>query len=157
MDRSQEVIWALTKKRNNQLVKFGGRHWTKSPFSMSGMWNASEAQRTVGVSGRREEKDADKKSSKRVFTISLKTKQKSGITKRADKTSQRIPGGAVVDVQADVNRAAKAIQSLTYQNDRDKKLALRKLARLSAASGSNLRGGALKLVTKGKKGKNSSK
>ena len=156
MDRSPEVIWALTKKRNNQLVKFEGRHWTKSPFSMNGKWNASEASRTVGVSGRRDAK-ADKGTNKRVFTVSLKTKSKSGIAKRADrKTSQRQPGFAVCDVQSDVNKAAKAVQSLTYQNDRDKKLALRKLMRLSSANGSNLRGGALKVTTKGRKARQQS-
>lgn len=112
MDRSPEVMWALTKKWNNQLVKFQGRHWTKSPYSMTGRWNASEAARTVGVSGRRDAV-ADKDTKKRVFTVSLKTKQKSGIAKKP-KVSQRSPGSAVVDVRRDVGRTAKVIKGLTY-------------------------------------------
>ena len=144
MDRSPEVMWALTKKSNNQLVKFQGRHWTKSPFSMSGRWNASEAAKTVGVSGRKE-------GNKTIYTLSLKTKSKNGISKRAQAGSQRQPGSSVCDIRCGRGRAAKAIQSLTYQNSRDKTLALSKLRRLARANGANSKGAALKLATKTKK------
>jgi hypothetical protein len=144
MDRSPEVIWALTKKRNNQIVKFQGRHWTTSPYSMSGKWNASEAQRTVGVAGRRDGKNP-------VFTVSLRTKQKSGIAKRAKDNSQRGNGSSNVDVTRGSARAAKVIDSLAYQNDRDKKLAKRKLAKLSKSLGSTAKGGPLNLAPKTRK------
>lgn len=112
MDRSPEVMWALTKKWNNQLVKFQGRHWTKSPYSISGKWNASEGARTVGLSGSRV--TSDDKKTKAVFALSLKTKSKNGIKKRAGAGSQRVSGSAVCDINRGRNRAAKAINSLTY-------------------------------------------
>ena len=145
MDRSPEVMWALTKKNHNQIVKFQGRHWTKSSFSRSGRWNASEASRTVGVSGEKVTKDGK---SKAVYTISLKTKSKNGIKKRAGAGSQRIAGGAVFDVNRNVNRAAKAVNSLTYQNASDKAAALNKLRRLSKSLGSKSKGDACGLETK---------
>ena len=158
MNQSPDVMWGLTKRWNNSLVKFQRNWWTKSTFSMTGRWNASEAARTVGVSGSKVEKDAEKGTSKRVFTVSLRTKQKNGIAKRT-KNSQRVPGGSVCNVNRDVNAAAKAINSLTYQNQRDKTLALRKLARLSAANAST--GAGVKnlnlVANKGRKGKRAAK
>ena len=141
MDRSPEVLWALTKKSNNQIVKFQGRHWTKSPYSITGMWNASEAQRTIGLSGSRVGKRS-------VLTVSQKTKQKSGIAKRPKGPSQKTNGSSVVTITSGSTAAAKVIKNLRHENDKSKKLALRKLARLSSSLGSSTKGGALNLTTK---------
>lgn len=151
MDRSPEVMWALTKKWNSQLVKFQGRHWTRSPCSMTGKWNASEASRTVGVAGAKVTKDGKTKA---VYTVSLKTKSKNGIKKRAGAGSQRVAGGAVCEITRGRNRAAKAVQSLTYQNSRDKAAALNKIRRLGKSLGSGSKGDSCGLVTKKQANKN---
>ena len=145
MDRSPEVMWALLKKRNNQLVKWTGRHWTKSPFSMTGRWNASEAARTVGVSGAKQTVDGKTKA---VMSVSMKTKSKSGIKKRASGASSRLAGSSVSNINRGPNRAAKAINSLAYLNKRDQSAALNKLRRLSKSLGANSKGAACGLETK---------
>ena len=126
--QSQDVVWRLTKKFNCNLVKFNGNQWSKSPFSLSGFHNASESANTLGVTGIKEKTDKD--TVKRVFALTLKHKRVNGISKRKA-ASQRKPAYSVHEVRNEVNHAAKTIKNLTWQNDKCKKLALRRLARAS--------------------------
>ena len=126
--QSQDVVWRLTKKFNCNLVKFNGNQWSKSPFSLSGFHNATESANTLGVTGIKEKTDKD--TVKRVFALTLKHKRVNGISKRKS-ASQRKPAYSVHEVRNEVNRAAKVIKNLTWQDDRCKKLALRRLARAS--------------------------
>eukprot|EP00352_Strombidinopsis_acuminata_P001261 CAMPEP_0176346858 /NCGR_PEP_ID=MMETSP0126-20121128/6562_1 /TAXON_ID=141414 ORGANISM="Strombidinopsis acuminatum, Strain SPMC142" /NCGR_SAMPLE_ID=MMETSP0126 /ASSEMBLY_ACC=CAM_ASM_000229 /LENGTH=71 /DNA_ID=CAMNT_0017694623 /DNA_START=392 /DNA_END=606 /DNA_ORIENTATION=+ len=47
---------------------------------------------------------------------------------------------SVIEVRAEVNHAAKTIKGLTYQNDKTKNAALRRLAAASKGGRSNVRG-----------------
>merc|ERR1712032_1480965 len=108
---SSGVIWGITKKRCNTLVKFNGNMWSKSPFSHSGFHNASSAANTVGVAGKRELND--KKNVRRVFTLTLKHKRRNGIQKRKV-GSQSKPGYSVHEVRREVNHTAKTIKALSW-------------------------------------------
>ena len=138
-ERSPEVIWGLTKRFNCQKTKWMGKNWTYSPFSTDGRMNASQAANTVGVSVR---KDKTSKNFRRTFTITLKKSAKSGI-KKTKKNSQGNPAVSAIDIR-EPNKAAKAIQALPFISDVDKKIALRKLGRLVASTGSAAKGAAKK-------------
>ena len=103
---SPDVMWMLTKKWNAQKVRFNFNDWSKSPFSLTGFHNASQAANTVGVGGKKEL--TDKKTVRRIFSLTLKHKRVNGISKRKP-ASQRKPSYSVHEVRNEVNRTAKVI------------------------------------------------
>ena len=131
VDRSPELIWGLTKKFNAEKKRWMGKDWTTSVFSTNGMHNASQSANILGISGRKEKTE---KGAKKVFTLTLKHKAKTGIQKRKVKSASN-PATSVQDLRRDVNGAAKAIQGVTLASEAEKKAALRKLAKLSKANG----------------------
>ena len=46
---SSDLVWALTKRNNKNLVKFNGNTWTRDPFSINGFHNASNSANTLAV------------------------------------------------------------------------------------------------------------
>ena len=72
--------------------------------------------------------------------MTLKHKQRNGIAKTR-KNSQASPAVSTIQIR-EANRAAKAIQSVKFVNDNEKKAALRKLARAAASTRSKVRGAA---------------
>ena len=129
------VIWGLTKRHNSKLVKFNGNEWTHNPLSITGFHNASSSASTINVGA--EHKKA-KKNFRRVFTLNLKHKLGHGAKKAKSATSQSRIAHTQIKLSKEVNRAAKVIQGLTFQNQNAKNHALRKLARQSAANRSHV-------------------
>ena len=136
---SQDVVWRVTKKWNNNLVKFNGNQWSKSPFSHTGFHNASSAANTVGVVGKKELND--KKNVRRVFTLTLKHKRRNGISKRKP-ASQSKPAYSVHTVRREVNHTAKTIKGLSWADGAEKISLLRRLARCSRAMKTSQKGAA---------------
>jgi len=130
------VVWALTRRFNSSLVKFQGNSWSHAPTNMTGFHNASQSASTLGVSVERE---PTKKSFRRNFTLTLTHKPHHLRGARKAK-SQSKQGYSKVTVRKDVHRTAKAIKGLTFQNDRTKTLALRRLQRLANGSRTLARG-----------------
>jgi hypothetical protein len=112
------VIWALTKKNNSYLTKFNGNSWTHNPLSSTGFHNASSTSSTINVVAARTK--IDKKKFKRTFTLRLKHKIIHGAKKaRSAKSQSKIAHSEIV-IAGDVHKAAKAIQGLTFQNQKEK-------------------------------------
>ena len=129
-DRSNDVIWGITKRFNCNKTKWNGKNWTHSPFSTNGMMNAGQMSNTIGISVR---KDKTEKNFKRTFTMTLKKPAKNGISKRKTK-SQSNPAVSVQDIGRDVHHAAKIIKKQRFISDADKKQALRKLFKLARST-----------------------
>jgi len=83
-----------------------------------------------------------KKQFRRVFTLNLAHKPRHH--QKVKKNSQARLGFSAIQVRSEVNHAAKTIRGLTFQNDRTKTLALRRLARLSNSLPHTVRGTAKK-------------
>jgi hypothetical protein len=107
------VIWALTKRNNAQLVKFAGNEFTHNPLSLTGFHNASSTASTVSLVSTK--KHSEKKF-KRTFTLITKHKQTHGQKKARSATSSAGLLVSRVNMTKNVNRVAKVIQGLTYQN-----------------------------------------
>ena len=133
MDRSPEVLYALTKRFNAQKTKWAGKNWTYSPFSTNGMANASQAANTVGISVARDGKKDGNKYSKRTFIMTLKKSGKNGI-KKTKKNSQGNPAVTVESIGRDPHHAAKIIKKQIFLSDNDKNIALRKLYALARST-----------------------
>jgi len=130
--QSNEVMWALTKRWNSKMVKFQGKHWSRSEFSHNGLHNASQVSgNQCGVSAR---KDTTEKNFRRIFTLATRNGRDHNGKKLNRANSQAGAAGSVCDIRSDVNKAAKAINSLCYVDQREKTMALRKLAALSRAN-----------------------
>jgi hypothetical protein len=125
------VIWGLTKRHNSKLVKFNGNEWTHNPLSITGFHNASSSSSSINVGS---EVKKTKKNFRRVVTLSLKHKLGHGAKSAKSATSQSKIAHSQLRLTKDVNRAAKVIQGLTFQNQKEKNQALRRLARQSAAN-----------------------
>ena len=125
------VIWALTKRNSAHLVKFNGNSWTHNPLSLTNFHNASSAASTVSVTG---SKKHSEKKFKRTITLITKHKQTYGAKKARSDKSQAGLLVSTVNMTKNVHHAQKAIQGLTYQNQKVKNLALRRLARVNAAT-----------------------
>ena len=135
-DRSQDEIWGLTKRFNCFKTKWNSKHYSYSPFSADGRQNAQQAANTIGVNVR---KDKTEKNFRRTFTMTLKHKGKNGIEKR--KTgSKGNPAVSVQDIGRCPSHAAKIIQAQPFISDADKKVALRRLARLANSTRSSTKG-----------------
>ena len=130
-DRSQDIIWGITKRFSSQTTKWNGKHWTYSPFSVNGMKNAGQMSNAVGISVR---KDATAKNFKRTFTMTIKHQQKNNISKRKPK-SMANPAVSTQDLGRDVHHAAKIIQKQRFIPDAERKQALRKLFKLAKSTG----------------------
>ena len=128
------VIWALTRKNNSQLVKFNGNEWTHNPLSNTGFHNASSSAGTIGVGAFHKK---SKKNFRRVFTLTLKHKLGHGSKTAKSAKSQSHIATSQINLTKDVNKAAKVIQGLTFQNQKAKNGALRRLAKQSAANRSH--------------------
>ena len=135
-DRSQDIIWGITKRLNCHKTKWNGKHWTYSPFSSNGMLNAGQAGNTLGITVR---KDSTAKNFKRTFTMTAKHAGKNGIAKRLY-GSQSNPSTTVQDIGRDVHHAAKIIQKQRFLGDNAKKQALRRLAKLARSTRSACKG-----------------
>ena len=134
MKTPDNVIWALTKRNNAHLVKFNGNEWTHNPLSLTGFHNASSSSSTIGVSAHHKK---TKKNFRRIFDLTLKHKLGHGLKNGKSAKSQSKISTSVIHLTKDVNRAAENIQGLTFQNQKAKNGALRRLARLSAANRSH--------------------
>lgn len=126
-------MWGLTKRFNCFKTKWNGKHWSTSPFSMNGLFNASQAANTIGVTVR---KDKTEKNFKRTFTMTLKHSAKNGI-KKNKKASQSNPAISSLDIGRAPARAAKAIQAQRPVTPAQKTAALRKLAALANSTNGN--------------------
>ena len=120
------VIWALTKRHNSYLSKWQGNEFSHNPLNLTGFHNASQSASTIGVSGHLEKA---KKRFRRVFCLKLAHKPRHH--KVFKKTSESKQGYSHQKVKKEVRHTAKTIRGLTYQNEKVKTLALRRLARLS--------------------------
>ena len=129
-DRSNDIIWGITKRFNCQKTKWNGKHWSYSPFSTNGMLNAGQMSNTIGISVRKTKTD---KNFKRTFTMTLKHSAKNGISKRKPK-SQSNPAVSEQDIGRDVHHAAKIIKKQRMISEADKKQALRKLFKLAKST-----------------------
>lgn len=125
------VIWGLTKRHNSKLVKFNGNEWTHNPLSITGFHNASSSSSSINVGA---EQKKTKKNFRRVFTLNLKHKLGHGAKSAKSAKSQSKIAHSHIHLSKEVNRAAKVIQGLTFQNQKEKNQALRKLARQHAAN-----------------------
>ena len=74
------------------------------------------------------------KNFRRVVTLSFKLKLGHGDKSAKSANSQSKIAHSQLRLTKDVNRAAKVIQGLTFQNQKEKNQALRRLARQSAAN-----------------------
>lgn len=135
-DRSQDIIWGITKKFNCEKTKWNGKHWSYSAFSNNGMLNAGQAGNKVGITVA---KEATAKNFKRTFTMTLKHKAKNGIAKRL-MGSQSNPSTSIQVIGRDVHHAAKIINKQRFLSDNDKKAALRKLAALAHSTRAHVKG-----------------
>jgi len=81
-------------------------------------------------------KKSTEKNFQRTFTVTMKRHQKNGIKKNKNNSN---PAVGVSNIR-EVNKAAKAIQSVKFINDNEKNAALRKLARACAGTKSQCRG-----------------
>lgn len=126
------VIWALTKRNNSYLVKFNGNEFTHNPLSVTNFHNATESASTLSVAGSK--KLVDNKKFKRTFSIITKHKMLHGAKKTRSAKSQSQVLTSTWNVTREVNHAAKVIQGLTHQTQKQKNLALIRLARQSAAN-----------------------
>ena len=129
-DRSNDIIWGITKRFDSATTKWNGKNWTHCPFSNNGMFNAGQMSNTIGISVR---KDKTEKNFKRTFTMTLKHSAKNGISKRKPK-SQSNPAVSVQDIGRDVHHAAKIIKKQRFVSDADKKQALRRLQKLARST-----------------------
>ena len=116
-DRSQDIIWGITKRFNCQKTKWNGKHWTYSAFSSNGMYNAGQMSNTVGITVK---KDKTAKNFKRTFTMTSKHQAKNGISKRKPKSKSN-PAISEQDLGRDVHHAAKIIKKQRFLSDTDKK------------------------------------
>ena len=128
------VIWALTKKHNSQLVKFNGNEWTHNPLSNTGFHNASSSASTINVGGFHKK---SKKNFRRVFSLTLKHKLGHGAKSAKSAKSQSRINTSEIHLTKNATKAAKVIQGLTFQNQKAKNGALRRLARQSAVNRSH--------------------
>ena len=128
------VIWALTRKHNSNLVKFNGNQWSTSALSPRGFHNASSSASTIGVGAHQQK---TKKHFSRVFSLSLKHKLNHGAKSAKSAKSQSRINTSEILLTKEVNNAAKTIQGLTFQNQKAKNGALRRLAKQSAANRSH--------------------
>ena len=125
------VIWGLTKRHNSKLVKFNGNQWTHNPLSITGFHNASSSSSSINVGSAQKK---TKKSFRSVITLNLKHKLGHGAKSAKSAHSQSKIAHSQLVLSKDVGRVAKAIQGLTFQNQKEKNQALRKLARQNAAN-----------------------
>lgn len=132
-DRSQDIIWGVTKRFNCNKTRWNGKDWTYSPFSVDGKLNAGQADNTIGITVK---KTKTNKNFKRTFTMTLKHQQKNGIAKRKP-GSQANASTTVQDIGRDVHHAAKIINKQRFISDTDKKAALRKLFKLAKSTNGN--------------------
>lgn len=132
------VIWSLTKKHNAFIKKSNNNQFSSHPLNLTGFHNAAQASSTVGVSASKEQSKSAK-GQKRVFSLTLKHKTHHRLTKRKQNSQSKI-STSVHAIKAEVNHAARTIQGLTFQNDKAKKLALKKLQRLHAANPHQVKG-----------------
>ena len=90
----------------------------------------------MGVNAHREKA---KKGDRRVFTLNVAHKPHHSIKKRKQNSSSK-QGHSVLNIRKEVHHAAKTIKGLTFQNDKTKKVALKRLARLHSSLPSSVRG-----------------
>jgi len=125
------VIWALTRKNNAHLVKFNGNQWTSHPLSVTNMHNASESASQLSVHGSHTA-DADRKKFKRHFTVTLRHAQRHGRKSIGKDSSSRLCHSEL-RMSKPMHKVAQAINGFTWQNDNQKRRAIRRLLRESRA------------------------
>lgn len=136
MKTPSDIIWALTKRNSSYLVKFNGNQWTHNPLSSTGLHNASSANSTINVVS--SHKKTEKKKFKRTFSLLLQHGEKHGVKKTRSAKSQSLISHSKHDLNHEVHAASKTIGKLTFQNQKEKNRALRRLARLSATTRLNV-------------------
>ena len=130
-DRSQDIIWGITKRFDSAKTKWNGKNWTHCPFSSNGMYNAGQMSNAIGISVK---KDKTAKNFKRTFIMTIKTQQKNNISKRKPK-SMANPAISSQELGRDVHHAAAIIQKQRFLSDADRKTALRRLFKLAKSTG----------------------
>mmetsp|Transcript_53010 Transcript_53010/g.64971 ORF Transcript_53010/g.64971 Transcript_53010/m.64971 type:complete len:148 (+) Transcript_53010:19-462(+) len=134
------VLWGLTKKSNCFVRKYRNNRssFSVDPLNLTGLHNASSAglsnDQTVGVSV---QKVASKKGKgqKRIFNLALRHKQHN--KRRLTKKGGQSQANSLLTnnrLGREVNRAGKTITKISNVSDKNRKLALRRLAALHAAS-----------------------
>ena len=132
MPASQDVLWALTKRNNAFLVKFGTRkqkQWSHDPTNLTGFHSASNYGSNVGVQASRDGK-------RHAFTVIQKHATKNGI-KKVTRGPAKIDR-QVTKVLRSVNGAAKLVQNLNFETDKSKRAALKRLGRANYALRDNV-------------------
>ena len=134
------VLWGLTKKTNSFIRKYKNNRsaFSVDPLNLTGLHNASSAglsnDQSIGV---HVEKVASKKGKgqKRVYNLLQKHKlyNKRRLTKKGGQ-SQAGPVYTVNRLGREAKRAGKTIQKVSNVSDANRRLALRRLARLHAAA-----------------------
>ena len=138
-----EVVWQLTKRWNSSIVKFNGQSFSSDPLNLTNFHNAASAgsnDHAVGISAVKEQ---GKKGTKRVFTIIQAHKTHNKVAKAKKNTKS----GAYVsktELRRGSRRIAKAVNGLNGVNDRTKRIALKRLQKLHAATRPIVKGAAAK-------------
>lgn len=140
------VLWQLTKKNNSFLVKFNGQTFSHDPLNLTGLHNASASglsnNQAVSVQAT---KVTSKKGKGKKAEFRLHNSHKSH--NKISKAKKGSTSGAVystTSVRRGVNRIAKVVKNLTHISERTRKLALKRVQRLHAASRTHVKGAAAK-------------
>ena len=134
------VLWGLTKKTNSFIRKFKNNRSTFSvdPLNLTGLHNASSAgisnDQSIGVHVEKV-KSKKGKGQKTVFNLLQKHKlyNKTRLTKKGGK-SQAGPIYTVNRLGREAKRAGKTIQKISNVSCANRRVALRRLAKLHAAA-----------------------
>ena len=134
------VLWGLTKKTNCFVRKYknNGATFSTDPLSLTGLHNASSAgvsnSQSIGITA---EKVASKKGKGQKTIFNLRLRHKDQNKRRLPKKGGESQANAVFTtcrLGRQANRAGKTIQKLSNVSESNRKLALRRLARLHAAT-----------------------
>lgn len=136
------VLWQLTKKNNSFLVKFNGQTFSNDPLNLTGLHNASSAGLSNnGAVGVQAKKVTSKKGKgkKAEFQL-LNTHKTHNKIAKAKKNSTSGTVYSAQPVRRGVNRIAKVVKNITHISERVRKLALKRVQRLHAASRTHVKG-----------------
>ena len=134
------VLWGLTKKTNSFIRKYKNNRsaFSVDPLNLTGLHNASSAglsnDQSIGV---QVEKVASKKGKGQKTTFNLLQKHKLYNKRRLTKKGGQSQAGPVYTVNRlgrGANSAGKSIKKVSHVSEANRKVALRRLARLHSAA-----------------------
>ena len=130
----------MTKKNSRHIVrpkgsKYRGEAFSKDPLNVTGLHNASSAGTTRCAVGLGAEKGISKsnKTFRKVFVLRVNHKPYHKVAGKVAKNAYGAAkvGFAVQSIKKGAPHAAKTVQGLTFVNDRQKNLLLKRLGKLN--------------------------